>query len=434
MNASHLLTRRQVLKSMGHLASAAALGVSAPLLASGSAGRVAVVGGGFGGATAAKYIKRRNPLIEVTLIEPSPQFYTCPFSNLYLGGLRDFDAQTHGFDELRNLGVRVIQDYAQDVDAVGKKLKLATGALIAYDKLVLSPGIDFRWNALSGYDEAAAQLAPHAWKAGQQTLILKRQLDAMPDGGVFLMVAPANPYRCPPGPYERASMVAYYLKTHKPKSKILILDAKNNFSKQTLFMDGWKRLYGDMIEWVPANKDGNVIRVEAQHLTVETEFNVKHKASVLNVIPPQAAGLIAQRAGVTNKSGWVPVQAQTFESSQVPDIFVVGDATIAAPMPKSGFCANAQAKVAAAAIVNALAGKDASTASWANTCYSLVGPDYGISVAGVYGVSEGKIVEIKGSGGVSPREASDEIRKREADYGAAWYNAIAQDTWGTKVS
>lgn len=434
MNASRLLTRRQVLKSMGHLASAAALGVSAPLLASGSAGRVAVVGGGFGGATAAKYIKRRNPLIEVTLIEPSPQFYTCPFSNLYLGGLRDFDAQTHGFDELRNLGVRVIQDYAQDVDAVGKKLKLATGALIAYDKLVLSPGIDFRWNALSGYDEAAAQLAPHAWKAGQQTLILKRQLDAMPDGGVFLMVAPANPYRCPPGPYERASMVAYYLKTHKPKSKILILDAKNNFSKQTLFMDGWKRLYGDMIEWVPANKDGNVIRVEAQHLTVETEFNVKHKASVLNVIPPQAAGLIAQRAGVTNKSGWVPVQAQTFESSQVPDIFVVGDATIAAPMPKSGFCANAQAKVAAAAIVNALAGKDASTASWANTCYSLVGPDYGISVAGVYGVSEGKIVEIKGSGGVSPREASDEIRKREADYGAAWYNAIAQDTWGTKVS
>ena len=434
MNGSPILTRRQMLKTIGHLAGACALGVSTPLLASGTAGRVVVVGGGFGGATAAKYLKRRNPLIEVTLIEPSPQFYTCPFSNLYLGGLRDFDAQTHGFDELRALGVRVIQDYAQDVDAVGKKLKLATGAQLGYDKLVLSPGIDIRWNALSGYDEAAAQLAPHAWKAGQQTLILKRQLDAMPDGGVYLMVAPANPFRCPPGPYERASMVAYYLKTHKPKSKILILDAKNNFSKQTLFMDGWKRLYGDMIEWVPANKDGNVIRVEAQTLTVETEFNVKHKASVLNVIPPQAAGLIAQRAGVTNKSGWVPVKAQTFESSQVPDIYVVGDATIAAPMPKSGFCANAQAKVAAAAIVNALAGKEASTASWANTCYSLVGPDYGISVAGVYGVSEGKIVEIKGSGGVSPREASDEIRKREADYGTAWYNAIAQDTWGTKVS
>jgi len=250
---------------------------------------------------------------------------------------------------------------------------------------------------------------------------------------LFLMVAPANPFRCPPGPYERASMVAYYLKTHKPKSKILILDAKNNFSKQTLFTDAWSKLYGEMIEWVPANKDGNVIRVDAQNLTVETEFSVRHKASVLNVIA-QSAGLIAQRAGVTNKSGWVPVQAQTFESSQVSDIYVVGDATIAAPMPKSGFCANAQGKVAAAAIVSALTGKEVATASWANTCYSLVGPDYGISVAGVYGVSEGKIVEIKGSGGVSPREASQEIRKREADYGVAWYNAIAQDTWGTKVS
>lgn len=436
MSRALTLTRRHMLKTVAQLAGACALGVSTPLVASASAsaGRVVVVGGGFGGATAAKYIKRRNPSIDVTLIEPSPQFYTCPFSNLYLGGLRGFDAQTHGFDELRHLGVRVLQAYAQDVDATGKKLKLSSGEHISYDKLVLSPGIDIRWNALAGYDEAAAQLAPHAWKAGQQTQILKRQLDTMPDGGLFVMVAPANPYRCPPGPYERASMVAYYLKTHKPKSKILILDAKNNFSKQTLFMDAWKELYGDMIEWVPANKDGNVIRVDAKNLTVETEFNVKHQAAVLNVIPPQYAGLIAQRAGVTNKSGWVPVHAQTFESSQVPDIYVVGDATIAAPMPKSGFCANAQGKVVAAAIVNALAGKEAATASWANTCYSLVGPDYGISVAGVYGVSEGKIVEIKGSGGVSPKNASHEIRKREADYGLAWYNAIAQDTWGTKVS
>jgi sulfide dehydrogenase [flavocytochrome c] flavoprotein subunit len=434
VTGSSTLSRRQMLKTMGGVAGLCALGLSSSALASSVAGRVVVVGGGFGGATTAKYIKRRNAAIDVTLIEPSPQFYTCPFSNLYLGGLRDFDAQTHGFDELRSLGVRVIQGFAQDVDPVIKAIKLASGERLAYDKLVLSPGIDIRWDALAGYDEAAAQLAPHAWKAGQQTLLLKRQLDAMPDGGLFLMVAPANPFRCPPGPYERASMVAYYLKTHKPKSKILILDAKNNFSKQTLFTDAWSKLYGEMIEWVPANKDGNVIRVDAQNLTVETEFSVRHKASVLNVIPPQSAGLIAQRAGVTNKSGWVPVQAQTFESSQVPDIYVVGDATIAAPMPKSGFCANAQGKVAAAAIVSALTGKEVATASWANTCYSLVGPDYGISVAGVYGVSEGKIVEIKSSGGVSPREASQEIRKREADYGVAWYNAIAQDTWGTKVS
>lgn len=434
MSISDSLTRRQLLKALGQISAVSALGYGANVFSKqSSAGRVVVVGGGFGGATAAKYLKRRNPAIEVTLIEPAPQFYTCPFSNLYLGGLRDYDSQTHGFDELKSLGVQVIQGYAQDVDGVGKIVKLADGQTIKYDKLVLSPGIDIKWNALAGYDQAAAQRAPHAWKAGEQTLLLKRQLEAMPDGGLFVMVAPANPYRCPPGPYERASMVAHYLKTHKPKSKILILDAKNNFSKQTLFMDGWKRFYGDMIEWVPAGKDGNVIRVDASRLSVQTEFNVTHQADVLNVIPPQSAGMIAQRAGVTNGSGWVPVKPETFESSMVPDIYVVGDATIAAPMPKSGFCANAQAKVAAAAIVNALAGKDGPQASWANTCYSLIAPDYGISVAGVYRVVEGKIIEIKGSGGVSPRDAKDNIRKLEADYGVAWYNAIAQDTWGTKV-
>lgn len=297
--------------------------------------------------------------------------------------------------------------------------------------MVLSPGIDFLWNKLEGYDEAASLLAPHAWKAGAQTTLLKKQLDAMPDGGTFVMVAPANPYRCPPGPYERISMVAHYFKTQKPKSKILVLDAKDAFSKQGLFLDGWKRFYGDMIEWVPAGKDGNVIRVDAKNLSVETDFGKIHKAAVLNVIPPQKAGSIAERAGVTDKSGWVPVKPDTFESTQVKDIYVVGDATIAAPMPKSGFCANAQGKVAAAAIVNALAGKPAATASWSNTCYSLVAPDYGISVAGVYRVAEGKIVEVKGSGGVSPREASDTVRKLEALHGVAWYNAIARDTWGS---
>jgi len=427
-------SRRQLLGSLVGIAAVTALAGPRRVIATQrSAGHVVVVGGGFGGATAAKYIKRRNAAIDVTLIEPAAQFYTCPFSNLYLGGLRSFDAQTHSFDELRSLGVRVIQGFARDVDGTTKVVTLADGQRLAYDKLVLSPGIDIRWDALAGYDEAAAQRAPHAWKAGAQTVLLKQQLQAMPDGGVCVMVAPANPYRCPPGPYERASMIAHYFKTHKPKSKLLILDAKNNFSKQSLFIDGWKRFYGDMIEWVPASKDGTVIRVDAHKLTVQTEFNVTHQADVLNVIAPQSAGLIAQRAGVTNRSGWVPVQAQTFESSQVADIYVVGDATIAAPMPKSGFCANAQGKVAAAAIVNALAGLAAPEPSWANTCYSLVAPEYGISVAGVYRAVGGKIIEVPGSGGVSPRDASERIRKLEADYGVAWYNAISQDTWGTKV-
>ena len=431
MNAVPKFSRRRWLGTAGQAALAAGWTISAPVFSQQSAGRVVVIGGGFGGATAAKYIKQRNPLIDVTLVEPAQKFYTCPFTNLYLGGLRTFEAQGHSFDELRSMGVKVLQDFAQSADGAAKTLKLAGGQTLAYDKLVLSPGIDFLWNKLEGYDEAASLLAPHAWKAGAQTTLLKKQLDAMPDGGTFVMVAPANPYRCPPGPYERISMVAHYFKTQKPKSKILVLDAKDAFSKQGLFLDGWKRFYGDMIEWVPAGKDGNVIRVDAKNLSVETDFGKIHKAAVLNVIPPQKAGLIAERAGVSNKSGWVPVKPDTFESTQVKDIYVVGDATIAAPMPKSGFCANAQGKVAAAAIVNALAGKPAAAASWSNTCYSLVAPDYGISVAGVYQVADGKIVEVKGSGGVSPREASDTVRKLEALHGVAWYNAIARDTWGS---
>jgi NADPH-dependent 2,4-dienoyl-CoA reductase/sulfur reductase-like enzyme len=431
MNTVPKFSRRRWLATAGQAALAAGWTISAPVFSQQSAGRVVVIGGGFGGATAAKYIKQRNPLIDVTLVEPAQKFYTCPFTNLYLGGLRTFEAQGHSFDELRSMGVKVLQDFAQSADGAAKTLKLAGGQTLAYDKLVLSPGIDFLWNKLEGYDEAASLLAPHAWKAGAQTTLLKKQLDAMPDGGTFVMVAPANPYRCPPGPYERISMVAHYFKTQKPKSKILVLDAKDAFSKQGLFLDGWKRFYGDMIEWVPANKDGNVIRVDAKNLSVETDFGKIHKAAVLNVIPPQKAGLIAERAGVSNKSGWVPVKPDTFESTQVKDIYVVGDATIAAPMPKSGFCANAQGKVAAAAIVNALAGKPAAAASWSNTCYSLVAPDYGISVAGVYQVADGKIVEVKGSGGVSPREASDTVRKLEALHGVAWYNAIARDTGGS---
>lgn len=431
MSTSINFSRRQWLARVGKASAAGAALLMAPAFAKGAAGKVVVIGGGFGGATAAKYIKRRNPAIDVTLVEPVKTYYTCPFTNLYFGGLRTFEQQGHGFDELRSLGVKVVHELASGIDASAKTVTLADGPPLPYDKLLLSPGIDFRWNAIEGYDEAASLRAPHAWKAGEQTRLLKKQLEAMPDGGTFLMVAPANPFRCPPGPYERVSMVAHYLKHNKPKSKILILDAKDAFSKQGLFQAGWKRFYGDLIEWVPLAKDGKVVRVDAGTLSVESEFGELHKADVLNVIPPQKAGAIAYSAGVTNESGWVPVKHQTFESELVPDIYVVGDATVAAPMPKSGFSANAQAKVAAAAIVNALAGRPAADASFANTCYSLIAPDYGISVAHTYQLKDGKIAEA--SGGVSPADASDSFRKLEAEYGESWYKAIAQDTWGTRA-
>ena len=424
-------SRRQWIKRLGQTTAAGAVLLAIPSYAKPAAARVVVIGGGFGGATAARYIKRRNPNIDVTLIEPAKTFYTCPFSNLYLAGLRSHEQQGHNFDDLRAQGIHVIHDYATHITADKKQVRLAGGKQLNYDKLVLSPGIDFRWGALEGYDESASLLAPHAWKAGEQTLLLKKQLDAMPNGGTFVMVAPENPFRCPPGPYERASMVAHYLKHNKPKSKILILDAKDAFSKQGLFQDGWKQHYGDLIEWVPLSKDGKVMRVDAQNLSVETEFGEIHKADVLNVIPPQKAGAIAEQAGVTDASGWVPIKPETFESELVPDIYVIGDATIASPMPKSGFAANTQAKVAAAAIVNALEGKPEVKATFANTCYSLIAPDHGISVAHLYAMQEGKLVEA--SGGVSPKEADSQFRKLEADYGQAWYQAISEDIWGTKV-
>lgn len=431
MSQSRNYSRRQWLATLGKAGAAGAALVLTPSFARGAAGKVVVVGGGFGGATAAKYIKRWNPSIDVTLIEPAKTYYTCPFTNLYFGGLRTFEQQGHSFEELSAIGVKVVHDFASGVDANTKTIKLAGGDSLSYDKLLLAPGIDFRWNAIEGYDEAAAQLAPHAWKAGDQSRLLKKQLEAMRDGGTFVMVAPANPFRCPPGPYERVSMVAHYLKQNKPKSKILILDSKDAFSKQGLFQAGWNRFYGDLIEWVPLSKDGKVVRVDAGSLSVESEFGETHKADVLNVIPPQKAGAIAEIAGVTNESGWVPVKHQTFESELVADIYVVGDATVAAPMPKSGFSANAQAKVAAAAIVNSLAGKPAAEPAFANTCYSLIAPDYGISVAHNYQLKDGKIAEA--SGGVSPAEANDDFRKLEAEYGVAWYQAIAMDTWGTRA-
>jgi NADPH-dependent 2,4-dienoyl-CoA reductase/sulfur reductase-like enzyme len=432
-----MISRRNLLKSIGATAFAgSALSMPAIARANGAAaGRVVIVGGGFGGATAAKYIKRAAPDIEVTLVEAQARHYTCPFSNLYLGGLRDFESIGHGFDELTGrYGVRLVSDLAVDVDGAGKTLALASGEKLSYDKLVLSPGIDFRWDAIEGYDEAAAELAPHAWKAGPQTQTLRAQLEALEDGGVFVLGAPADPFRCPPGPYERVSLIANYFKAHKPKSKILILDSKDAFSKQGLFTAGWQALYGDMIEWVPLSKDGRIVRVDAKNLEVETEFGTLHKAGVLNFIPPQKAGAIAHAAGVVNESGWVPVKAETFESLTDADIHVVGDATIAAPMPKSGFSANTQGKVVAAAIVSALGGRATPEPVWVNTCYSLVGPDYGISVAGVYRAEDGKVVSVEGSGGVSPAEADAGFRKREADYTLGWYAAITQDIWGTAAA
>ncbi len=420
----------QLLGAGGALAAAGPL--ASGVVAARTRGRVVVIGGGFGGATTAKYLKRMAPGLQVTLVEPASQFYTCPFSNLYLGGMRDMQYIAHGYDELRNrYGVEVIHQLAEDVDAGSHSVRLAGGEELGYDRLVLSPGIDIDWDALEGYDEEVAQDIPHAWKAGEQTRILRQQLEAMEDGGTFILTAPENPFRCPPGPYERVAQIAHYFSRHKPRSKILVLDAKDGFSKQGLFMDGWNTIYGDMIEWVGRSDDGGIVRVDGRERAVETEFGEIHHADVLNVVPPQKAGFIADRAGVTDASGWVPVKPETFESREVDDIYVVGDATIAAPMPKSGFCANAQGRVVAAAIVASLEDREPLAPAWTNTCYSVLAPDYAVSVAGVYRLVDGEIAEVEGSGGLSPADADADFRRREVEYAIRWYNAIAMDAWGT---
>ena len=418
------MTRRTFLG----LASAAAL-CPAPARAQSAGPRVVVVGGGFGGASCARALRQLAPRLAVTLVEASATFTACPFSNAVIGGLRELSAQQFGYTRVAADGITVVPAMATAVDAAAKSVTLADGTRLPYDRLVLAPGIDIRWGALPGYDEAAAAAMPHAWKAGEQTLLLRRQLEAMDDGGLVVIAAPANPFRCPPGPYERASLIAHYLKTRKPKSKLLVLDAKDAFSKQRLFQAAWAELYPGLLEWVPLSKGGAVTSVDAATRTLVTDFG-KHQAKVANVIPPQKAGRIADAAGVTDRSGWCPIDPATFESKLQPGVHVIGDAAIAGAMPKSAFAANSQAKACAAAVAQLLTGATPSTPKLINTCYSLVAPDYGISVAGVYHPANGVLADVPGSGGLSPAEAPRATRAAEAVLAEAWFRTITDEVFG----
>jgi NADPH-dependent 2,4-dienoyl-CoA reductase/sulfur reductase-like enzyme len=420
------ISRRDLLTTAAAVASAA---LPVPAMSQGSAGRVVVVGGGFAGTTCARFIRRIDPRITVTLVEGSPVFIACPLSNAVIAGLRDLQAQQFGLDKVADDGVVLARAPAIGIDAQARFVALTNNARVSYDRLVLAPGIDLRWDALPGYSEAASERMPHAWKAGEQTLLLRRQLEAMEDGGTVIISAPANPFRCPPGPYERASLIAYYLKTKKPKSKLILLDAKDAFSKQGLFQNAWKELYPGMLEWVPLSAGGKVTSVDAADMTLVTEFG-KHKATVANVIPPQKAGRIAETAGAADRSGWCPVDPVTFESRQQPNIHVIGDAAIMGAMPKSAFAANAQAKVCAAAVAKLLGGSSPDQPKLINTCYSLVAPDYGISVAGVYRAADGQLKEVEGSGGVSPIDAPSSTRALEARLADGWFKTITEEVFG----
>ncbi len=391
--------------------------------------RVAIVGGGFGGASAARALRQYAPSVDVVLIEANETFTACPFSNLAIVGVRPIEAQQFGYRALAADGIRVIHATATDIDATGKRVALSNGASVPYDRLILSPGIDIDWHALPGYDEAASTRMPHAWKAGAQTVLLRDRLAAMPDGGTVVMSVPPNPYRCPPGPYERASLIAWYLRGAKPRSKLLVLDSKDSFSKQKLFQAGWARLYPGILEWVSQSNGGTVTGVDPAASVFKTDFG-DHKADVANVIPPQRAGKIAAIAGVADKTGWCPIDPVSFESRLVPGIHVIGDAAIAGAMPKSAFAANAQAKACAAAVARLLDGGTPDEPILINTCYSLLAQGYGISVAGVYRPVGGVLAEVPGSGGTSPLEEADDFRYREAQNADAWFKTIAHEAFG----
>jgi len=427
------INRRDFIKVTGAAAAIGTVGYSR--FAIGGAGKkVVIVGGGIGGATAAKYIRMADPSVEVTLIEANKNYHTCFMSNEVLHGRRAIESIRFDYSGLAAHGVKVVHDWVSGIDAKGKKVTTKGGQSFAFDRCIVSPGVDFKWETIGGYDAQVAEDIPHAWKAGPQTATLRKQLESMRNGGTVVIAPPPNPFRCPPGPYERISLIAAYLKSNKPKSKIIVLDPKDKFSKFGLFTAAWKKYYGygtdnSMIEWISGAQGGKVESIDAGSRTAQAAVE-SFKADVLNVIPAQKAGKIAFDAGLVNDSGWCPVDHKTFESSQLANVHVIGDASIASPMPKSGYSANSQAKVCAAAVVALLNGKNPPQPSYVNTCYSIVHPGDGVSVAMVYNYADGKINKVAGSGGLTAVDAPMEIRAREEAYAHSWFNNITDDIFG----
>ena len=407
---------------------AAAAMLSAPMLGAQGKPRVVVIGGGAGGATAARYLaKDSDGAIDVTLVEPTRAYYTCFFSNLYIGGFRDLSSIGHSYGTLASdYGVNVVHDWAVGIDREAKTVTLAGGAVLPYDRLILSPGIDFVKDAVPGWSVAAQNKMPHAYKAGTQTELLKAQIEAMPEGGLYAMVAPPNPYRCPPGPYERVSMVAHLLKEINPTAKILIADPKAKFSKMALFQEGWQKHYGGMIDWIGPDFGGGNVSVNPDEMTLDID-GVVENVDVCNVIPAQKAGRICDMAGIT-EGNWAPVVPATMQSRMDENIHVLGDSTNQGDMPKSGYSANSQAKVAAMAIRGALTGSRVFPAKFSNTCWSLIDTDDGVKVGASYQATDEKIAKVDGFISQTGEDAA--LRKATYEESLGWYAGITEDMFG----
>jgi sulfide dehydrogenase [flavocytochrome c] flavoprotein chain len=419
------MNRRRLLKLAG---AAAALSAAGCATRASSKARVVVIGGGYGGATAAKYIRAWDPAIDVVMVEKGSQFISCPISNLVLGGYRSMDEITRGYEGLGRRGVRVVNDQAIAIDFSKKRVRLERGAALPYDRLIVSPGVDFLFGEVEGYEAAMASgRVLHAWKAGPQTMALRKQLVDMRDGGVYVLAIPTAPYRCPPGPYERACQVASYFKQAKPRSKVLLLDANPDVtSKGALFKRAWAELYQGIIEYRGGQK---TIGVDPRERVVKLEFD-NVKGDVLNVVPPHRAADIAARSGlITHNRQWCDVDWRSLESKAVQGVHVLGDATLSANgMPKSGHMANAQAKVCAAAVIELLNGRGPDPQPvMNNTCYSFVSDKEVIHVASVHqwDSSQATLLPVKGAGGVSA--ARTEL---EGAYAWSWARNIWADMLG----
>jgi sulfide dehydrogenase [flavocytochrome c] flavoprotein chain len=390
---------------------------------SGQAPKVVIVGGGFAGSTCALHLRRLNPSVEVTLVDPDDRYVTCPMSNSVLTGLRDLSSITVSRRGLERQGARYVRDRVASVDADRRRVRLAGGGALAFDRLVMAPGIRFRWGEPQGYDEAAARLMPHAWIAGVQTELLAAQLRDMRDGGVVAISVPGGLMRCPPGPFERASLIGAYLKQNKPRSKVLIFDANNRMPRQDVFTDAWQTLYPGMIEWIPVVQDGAVVRVAPDEMTLYTSQQA-HRADVINIIPPQAPPLLAVESGLAMGHGWCPIDPVTFESSLVPHIHVIGDACIVDPMPKSGSAASAQARQCALAVVAAFAGREPPAPEFESVCYSMLAPERALAIHGRFRSADGVIQQIFGEAPAAVPPA------QEAQNAQAWYRTIVADSFG----
>lgn len=393
--------------------------------------KVVVIGGGPGGATAAKYIARDSKgAIEVTLVEPAKEFVTCFHSNLYLGGYKSLGEITHGYDKLvSGYGIKHAQQMAGAIDRDKKQVRLADGTTLDYDRLVLSPGIDLKYDSVPGWGKEHEEAMPHAWKAGPQTTLLKAKLDAVPDGGVIVMIAPDNPYRCPPGPYERVSMMAHVLKkAGKTKAKIVIIDPKKTFSKQGLFQEGWEKHYPGMVEWLAPDVHSGLKSVDPKTNTVETGFETYKNCALVNVIPNQTAGKIALDASLANESGYCPIKPESMQSVKDANIYILGDSSIAGDMPKSAFSANSQAKVVALMVRGELEKSPTFQARYTNTCWSLIATDDTVKVGGRYEPKDGKIAAVETF--VSKTGETPQLRKETQVENMGWYSGITADVFG----